>query len=326
MQCATSPHWRRVLGWGFTVPSVANALLPEDAASDEVLVALETTYHEADKLSLDAGKQYRKTLAVLAVASTGIAVSFLLYDAAELLWMILVCGALLAFARWVQLRVEKSGSHRRFIEQRALAEALRVQAYLRYAGSPLRVADLLTWTQLEQTGWICGRLDEIMGDAGPGEPHDIRGCWIESQHTYHEQAHRRSRGSVERSSRVVRAASVIGICLYVGVLVFELLCGGLLAAPVVAIPNLGAWRTVLKFAVGSVSVATLFVSSYYGKLSLERVHADHAKMARFYAWALERLDEEGQAPELLERFAREELIENGNWYSYQLEGAPDISL
>ena len=308
------------------VSSVASALLPEDAADDEVLVALEAAYREADKLSVDAAKQYRRTLAVLAAASTGIAISFLLYDAAELLWMILVCGALLAFARWVQLRVENSGSHRRFIEQRALAEALRVQAYLRYAGSPLRVADLLTWTQLEQTGWICGRLDELVGDAGPGVPHDIRACWIEDQLAYHKQAVLRSRGSVERSSRVVRVAFVAGICLYVGVLVFELLCGGLLTAPLVAIPSLEAWRTVLKIAVGSVSVATLFVSSYYGKLSLERVHADHAKMARFYAWALARLDEEGQTPELLERFAREELIENGNWYSYQLEGTPDISL
>ena len=56
------------------------------------------------------------------------------------------------------------------------------------------------------------------------------------------------------------------------------------------------------------------------------MHADHEKMARFYAWAAERLDEEGQTPELLERLAREELIENGNWYSYQLEGTPDISV
>ena len=38
------------------------------------------------------------------------------------------------------------------------------------------------------------------------------------------------------------------------------------------------------------------------------------------------LAEHGQNEALLEQLAREELIENGNWLSYQRDNAPDISL
>ena len=38
------------------------------------------------------------------------------------------------------------------------------------------------------------------------------------------------------------------------------------------------------------------------------------------------LAEHGQSEALLEQLAREELIENGNWLSYQRDNAPDISL
>jgi hypothetical protein len=302
------------------------SLLPDDAYDDEVLVRVEDAYHEADEESVAAATEYRHALAVLALVSMGIAVAFLLYDEASLLWMLLVCGALLVFARWAQRRAARLDCHRRFIEFRALAEALRVQAYLRYAGSPLLAEDLLTWTQLEETGWIAECLHILMEGAEPGEPHDIAGCWIEDQRSYHERAAARSIRAVDRSERVVHVAFIASIVLYLVALVFELLCGGLVLQPTVAVENLEFWRAALKITVGSMSAATLLISSYYGKLSLDRVHADHLKMAHFFAWAADRLAEEGQTEALLERLAREELIENGNWYSYQLDNTPGISL
>jgi hypothetical protein len=49
-------------------------------------------------------------------------------------------------------------------------------------------------------------------------------------------------------------------------------------------------------------------------------------MERFFARMSERLQEEGQTDALLTALAREELIENGNWCSYQRDNAPEISL
>jgi hypothetical protein len=85
-------------------------------------------------------------------------------------------------------------------------------------------------------------------------------------------------------------------------------------------------RTVLKIVMGGISAATLFVSSYYGRLSLPRVLSDHRKMERFYAHMARQLRLQGQTEELLRVLAREELTENGNWYSYQSDNTPDLNL
>ena len=293
-------------------------LLPDDAYADEVVMRLEAAYHEADQASLAAQRTYRRILAGLAAASTVVALAFLLYDAIGSFAGLALVGLTLALEWALSRRAARLGCHRTFLEQRVLAEALRVQVMLRYAGSGLCVGDLLTWTQLEETGWLRGRIEGLVGEAMPAQAHDVRDVWVEDQRSYHARAAERSAPDVARSERIVGAALWCSVALYAALIVFELTAGGGAGAD--------AWRTGLKALLGGVSAATVFIANYYDKASLARVHADHEKMARFYAWAAERLDEEGQTPELLERLAREELIENGNWYSYQLEGTPDISV
>lgn len=204
-----------------------------------------------------------------------------------------------------------------------LAEVLRVQIFLRYAGSPLHAADLLTWTQLEETGWVRDRVEELMAHAGTAPAHDIRVVWVEDQRSCHERAAARSTRDQAASKRVVKLAFWLSIAFYVAAFVFELACGDLTSAPLFPIDPVEPVRAGLKIALGSVSAATLFIGSYYDKSSFSRVHEDHIKVERFFAWAGSQLDACGQCAELLERIAREELIENGNWYSYQLEGASD---
>ena len=90
--------------------------------------------------------------------------------------------------------------------------------------------------------------------------------------------------------------------------------------------NAECYRTVLKIVLGSISAVTLFVANYYGRLSLSRVLSDHGKMERFYSRMSEMLQEKGQTEALLTALAREELIDNGNWCSYQRDNQPEISL
>ena len=85
-------------------------------------------------------------------------------------------------------------------------------------------------------------------------------------------------------------------------------------------------RTISKLLLGSVSAAALFISNYYGRLTLPRVTSDHIKMERFYRTALERIDRCGETSALLRLLAREELIENGNWCSYQRDNTADLNL
>ena len=319
MPRATSPSSPTELGWLSMSSDWPYKLLPDDAYADEVIVRLEDAYHVANSASVAAQRTYRRILASLAAASTAVAFTFLFYDAYGLVTGLLLCGAALGAEVVFSRRAKRLDCHRTFIEQRVLAEVLRVQINLRYAGSDLHVADLLTWTQLEDTGWVRDRVEELIaGAAAPIGQHDIRACWVEDQRSYHEKAIARTGSDVVRSERVVRIAMWASAALYVGLIAFEMAAGGRADAEM--------WRTALKFLLGGASAATVFIANYYDKISLARVHDDHVKMERFFSRALAELEAKGQTPEVLERIAREELIENGNWYSYQLEGTPDIAL
>ena len=302
-------------------------LLPDEAcANDPILGRMNALYHAASGLSRRFAGTYRRILMLLAVASTLLTFAFLMYDEAEAIWMILLCGAMLGLALCCRRYAVRSDCHCRYIEYRALAEWLRVQAYLRYAGSGLRVTSLMTWTQSQETAWIAAALRAVSIGSAPRSAHDIRDCWVNAQRDYHGGAVGRTASSLRRSEGVVRVALMISASLYIAAVAFELCSGGLGLPPLLAFGDVDRYRTVLKVILGTLSAATLFIANYYGKQSLSRKRSDHEKLAKFYAAMSDALASRGQSEALLERLAREELIENGNWLSYQRDNAPDISL
>lgn len=303
-----------------------NPLLPEAALDDPLLKHLNGAYAAADGLSCAAAAVYQRVLALLASASTLLTLAFLLYDEIDAIWMILVCGAMLVMAVLCRRWAVRSDCHRRYVEYRALAEWIRVQAYLRYAGSPLQVTELLTWTQLRNTAWIASAMRALCIGPAPESACDIRQCWVDDQRAYHEKARGRTALSLRKSERVVSAALVMSAALYVMAVLFEMLFGGLAVRPLASPGSPEICRTFLKVALGTVSAATVFIANYYGKQSLPRKLSDHDMLSDFYSEMLNELTLYGQEAALLEQLAREELTENGNWVSYQLDNTPDISL
>jgi hypothetical protein len=306
-------------------PASESALLPSDREPDKQLDRIETLYAKADSLSVRFSRQYRRILAALAIISTVITIAFLLYDEAELHGMILVCGGMLLLAWLVQRYGTRFASHRRYLEYRMLAEGLRVQAFLRYAGSGISAADVLPWTGKTETGWTFAALKALSVGIPPDRSNRIRDAWVDAQRRYHERSVGRSERAHKGSERIVRAALWVSILLYLAVLTFELVWGGLLPFSR-QIANAEFYRTLSKLLLGSISAATLFISNYYGRLSLSRTTADHARMERFYAEILSRIDRCGESDALLTLIAREELIENGNWCSYQRDNTADFNL
>ncbi|MBQ6465955.1 MAG: hypothetical protein IJJ43_06780 [Oscillospiraceae bacterium] len=300
--------------------------LPESAPDDPVLLRTERISLIAGKLSgLYAGK-FRRALALIAAASAVLTFAFLMYDEAHLVWMIFICGIMLLTAWQVQRYASRSDCHRRYIEFRALAECLRVQTYLRYAGAELCTSELLSWSQQTETAWILDALCALEVGCPPKAEHDIRECWVEEQRRYHHAAKKRSRRSLGVSERVVRFALILSVALYLAALLFELLFGRLLFPPISSLANADLCRTILKILLGTISAVTLFTANYYGRLSLPRTLSDHQKMERFYTKMSRQLLERSQTPELLSVLAREELIENANWCSYQRDNAPNFNL
>ena len=146
-----------------------------------ILGRMERVGKAAGRLSAVNAKRLRLTLGLLAIASAMVAFAFLMYDEAQATWMILVCGLMLLGAWLCQRYAARSDCHRRYIEYRALAECLRVQTYLRYAGSRIEASELLSWTQQEETAWIMDALCALNAGEAPETTHDIRSCWVDAQ-------------------------------------------------------------------------------------------------------------------------------------------------
>ena len=154
----------------------------------------------------------------------------------------------------------------------------------------------------------------------------MREYWLQDQLDYHVRSQKKTSAQLRKNDGIVRLALVVTIALYLGALGFEILCGGLFGAPTLSPESLDIWRKVLKIAVGTLSAATAFAANFYGKLSLQQKLCDHVRMEKFYTLMLARLDRFGQTDEFLTAYAKEELTENGNWFAYQRDNKPDISL
>ena len=307
-------------------PPVTWTLLPETDENDLALQRLETLYYTADGLSMRFLRQFYRMLACLALAGTVLTFAFLLYDEGSMIPMILVCGAALLFAFFCYRQATRTECHRKYIEYRALAETVRVQAYLRYAGSRLEVQRLMNWSQQQETAWILCTICAINGAPQPGKQRDILDCWVKGQLKYHQDAEKKKAGQMTKSDRILGVVLKISILMYAAAVIYELVFGGLSIRPLVVLKDPENGRTLLKVVLGTLSAGTLFMANYYGKMSLRRVVTDHGKMAKFFEKAADQLNRYGQGEHILEALAREELAENGNWCSYERDNTPEMNL
>ena len=85
-------------------------------------------------------------------------------------------------------------------------------------------------------------------------------------------------------------------------------------------------RAILKIVIGSMSAGTLFINSYYGKMSLSNEIESHRRMVMLYENAEREIMEHGESDELIISLAHEFLIENSTWYNYQSKNKIDITL
>ena len=84
------------------------------------------------------------------------------------------------------------------------------------------------------------------------------------------------------------------------------------------------WRSMGIIIMGTLAAASLLFSSYFGKLSFDRKAEDNRKMSAFYASAYARWRE--IKVRFVKEVAREEIVENGIWYSYVRDNSLEINI
>ncbi len=317
----------------------AYSLLPNEHINDSTR-PLHDLYLQADAAALYHQKRYLRTIKWFSVFGMLLVLFFLFYDEIEADFFLLLYGAMMAIYALTYFCVRRGNAHEKYLQYRTLSEALRVQFFLLSAGVTSNIGNAFTWTQKQEATWVKEALSALLIGASshstvPDEV--ITAHWIDGQLAYHRGAMKRDGHKHHTKKGIAAAMLTLSVVLFLGVMLMELRFPSVMSETLIDImrppfllPHDG-WaftlRSLLKIILGAASACTVFLSNYYDKLSLDRKCADHEKMMHLYAEAKAQL-ERGQMDRnnLLYHLAREEIIENGDWFSYCKENTPTFNL
>jgi hypothetical protein len=284
---------------------------------EPALKEINRIYGVADSLSIKNGKKHRYILLLLSIGGTVLTLMFLLYDELEFYGLIIACGVMVLCLLLLNFLTDKLDCHRKYLQYRILAEALRLQYFLSLAVVETRVVDILPWSLRKGIGWI----EEILKSLPQTKiknKHSILQCWIIDQRKYHERALAKTEIKNYRDKTISKMTTIITIGIYFVALIFELFVSNN------EVVNINIIRMILKILLGTMSAITLFLGSYYGKMSLSNAIEDHKRMIELYKKAQEDVVVSDESEELILSLAREFLNENSAWYSYQQKNRANI--
>ncbi len=284
---------------------------------EPALKEINRIYGVADSLSIKNGEKHRYILLLLSIGGTILTFMFLLYDELEFYGLIIACGVMVLCLLLLNFLTDKLDCHRKYLQYRILAEALRLQYFLSLALVETRVVDILPWSLRKGIGWI----EEILKSLPQTKiknKHSILQCWIIDQRKYHERALAKTEIKNYRDKTISKMTTIITIGIYFVALIFELFVFNN------EVVNINIIRMILKILLGTMSAITLFLGSYYGKMSLSNAIEDHKRMIELYKKAQEDVVVSGESEELILSLAREFLNENSAWYSYQQKNRANI--
>ena len=316
-------------------PLIAQNILEESGQNNQ---RLHTLYQHSDQLSVSFRDKYIASIKWLSFFGVSLVVVFLLYDELEsniflyLYWLVLLISGI------VLSNIKKNQWHEKYLESRALAESLRVQFYLRVSGINHCVSDDFTWSQKKEVVWVERAMDALTAFPNitlsfPEE--NIKTEWITDQYNYHRTKADSTGKQHIINDRISSAMLYTSLLTFAVIFILEISSPDILAMPVfpewvnrILLVHAGQQfiiRGIFKIALGLFAAVTLFLSNYYGKLSLDHKCSDHKKLAGLYQTALTKWDiQHLDKKKLLLDLAREEITENGVWLAYNRDNRPTL--
>lgn len=286
--------------------------------TDPALIEIDDLFSAADNLSIKNAQRHKKILLALSILGPLISIVFFLYFEGEMHSMILLCIILIAILYLIHQQSNNLDCHRKYLEYRVLAETLRVQFFVSLEGSKVKVSEIMPWFIKKGIPWIGEILDTLPLDEVK-EKKDIIYLWAFDQKTYHEGALVEAEEKRKRQKKITKIAVYTTIAAYLIGLLFESYM--YFYSPAIDAHMI---RIGLKIIIGFMSVSTIFLESYYGKMSLSETINDHKRMILLYGKIKNDILKEGETEEILLFLANEFLIENSTWYAYQSKNKAEL--
>lgn len=320
----------------------AFALVDETTLEDSGLIPqrIHHLYQKADCLSVQFRDKYLQIIKWLSIFAVCLVLTFLVYDELESNLFLLLYGGILLISALIFSLARKHAWHTKYLDYRVLAESLRVQFYLFMSGIDHSVCHDFTWSQKKEVVWVTRAIQAVTAGYSTGyslNNEKIESNWINGQYIYHDNLWARTERIRERNDKISKGMLIASLLTFGMILILEFLSPEtmMLIIPTDSIKHALLlhngqqiiFRGTLKILLGSFSAVTLFLSNYYGKLSLDRKVSDHKKMAALYESAKAKWRNDGiDKQNLLIELAREEIIENGVWLSYNRDNAPTVDI
>ena len=295
----------------------------EEDISDPTLIEIDELYGAADVLSMKHADRHHEKIRNISLIAPLIVFFFLLYEAAAQHWLIFVVTAFIILLYFVYRQPNKENAHEKYLEYRVLAEALRIQYFISKAGIKKKVIEILPWFTEIRIPLVKNVLSELSStETDKKEP--ILDCWIRDQMKYHDNAHKRALKQLEKNELYEKISLIATIIFYIIALIFEITM--ILYAPFEV--ETAHWvRAGLKIGVGTATAITIFLSNYYGKMSLSSKVDEHLRMYWLYQKVETKIRQtkEEDEDEII-YLAEQCLIENASWYSHQKKNTPDFAV
>ena len=312
----------------------AEYLLPKQKAVNlsKPLQATRLQYAAADTLAQYFQKKVKFThwLLLGLIFLAGLSFATYAHLLIENLWL-LALYFLAVLGGWgLTLRVERREYHRKWLDYRALAEAMRVEFFWKLAGLPQTAADHYLRNLRSEVDWIRAAIRAWEISSGhhssdvpqsPDNAERIRWCrdyWLADQEKFFGKKGPANEKLHEKAENRTRWAFRFGLGFSVALLVYQL------------VTHHPSHPLIVALVVSSL-VAVL--------LHHAETTAGHAMLARSYEWmhglyslARKQLDalmadpatNPSQTQSLLKELGREALAENGHWLLYHRERPPRL--
>ena len=318
---------------------------------DEYRKNIDYHYAKADELSYSKNqKMYNVFLKLIAFIGTAVACTFLIYDEASLPFMIFPCSISVGAIICLCYLGRKNAYLKTYVDYRAFAEALRIQFYtsmcLKEKEIETNVCGLYSWAQKIDSVWIDKAIRAITVISQTEEikvaTSDVIETWIgknespKGQLMYHSGKINYNKKQAQKYQTCSRVFRCVAVVTYFVIFAFEIVACILKARGVAwfwekdLIGSLSC-RNVCAMVLGMMASGSLLFSSYWGKLSFDRKYQDNQKMCEFYNSAYCRWNEvkeypDGEIAKFVKEIAREEIVENGIWYSYVKDNELEVNI
>ena len=293
----------------------AATLIPDLAARPRADRLLAGAFAHADALARHYQRLTHAVLRTIIGLTVALALTFEIYaeimPRRELPALYLVIFAAIAALFLWHRRFDAQG---RYLDYRALAEALRVQFYWRLGGLGDSAAASYLRKQLDELRWIRDALRGTNTLPPPTQPRMdlVLGHWVHGQAQYY-----RSRAGMQ-SQRIHRIERMSELCLIVG-----LTATTMLLVLWHRFEVWGTWRHWVVLVMGFAPIAAALWEVYGERFGLRSQAHQYARFAAIFARAektIAWLEAAPQGPQrdqneraLLRELGRESLMENGDW-------------